>query len=135
MRSAVLIALFAASAWCETFAGIWTGQIPARNGELQDVAFRLEQSGDKIGGKIYGDYRSSPIVEGKAEGDNIEFLVVAEEQAGNQINTTRLKFTGTLRSGILELTRERLSSTNAGNAGGVQSRNNSAITMRLRRLL
>lgn len=121
--------------------GIWTGQVPARNNELQDVAFQLIQKGAALSGKLYGDYRSSPIVEGKVEsspdGDKVTFVILAQEQAGNQINETRLRYSGTLKDGQLELTRERESSTNAGNGGGTQTRVNpqAKTTIKLKRLI
>lgn len=116
-------------------SGIWTGQIPTRNNEKVDVAFQLKQDGAKLAGKLYGDYKSTPIVEGKVKGDQITFVVVASEQAGNQINETRLKFTGTLKDGELELVREREASTNAGNGGVVQFRGNTTTTFRLKKLI
>jgi hypothetical protein len=51
------------------FAGIWIGQIPGRNGEPQDVAFKFTQTGSTLGGKLYGDYHSAPISEGRIAGD------------------------------------------------------------------
>ena len=116
-------------------AGIWVGQIPGRNGEPQDVAFKFTQSGTTLGGKLYGDYQSTPITEGKISGDEIAFVVIAPEQAGNQINETRLRFTGSIKDSEMELTRERERSTNAGNGGGVQFRGNVKQTFRLKRLL
>jgi len=102
--------------------GIWVGQIPTRNGESLDIAFQFTQSGTKLTGKLYGDYKSSPIIEGIVAGELVTFVVLAEEQAGNQINDSRLRFTGSLKSGEVELTRERESSLNAGNKGGAQTR-------------
>ncbi|MGH9719358.1 MAG: hypothetical protein ACRD8O_04045 [Bryobacteraceae bacterium] len=132
----LLLSFLAASTlFAAGLTGIWVGQIPGRNGELQDIAFKFTQSGATISGKLYGDYRSMPIVEGKISGEEINFVVLAQEQAGNQINDTRLRFTGTLKTGEIELTRERESSTNAGNGGVVQSRNNAKQTFRLKRLL
>jgi hypothetical protein len=116
-------------------AGIWVGQIPGRNGDLQDVAFKFTQTGATLGGKLYGDYQSTPISEGKISGDQITFLVIAPEQAGNQINQARLRFTGTIQAGEIELTREREGATNAGNGGSVQFRGNTKQTFRLKRLL
>ncbi|MEZ5351146.1 MAG: hypothetical protein R2762_00790 [Bryobacteraceae bacterium] len=130
----LLVAALAAPCLAGSLAGIWVGQIPARNGEKQDIAFQIRQDGSQISGKLYGDYRSSPIVEGKAEGDTVNFVVLMEEQAGNQINTTRLRFTGSVHDGELELVRERESSTNAGNGGDVQVRGNTKLTLKLRRL-
>lgn len=106
-----------------------------RDGEFQDVAFRFTQKGESIEGKLYGDYGSSPISEGRVSGEEIRFVILAPEQAGNQINDTKFRFTGSLKGGEIELTRERETSTNAGNAGGAQVRNSTKQSIRLRRLL
>ena len=89
-----------------------------------------------MSGKLYGDYKSSPIVEGIVAGELVTFVVLAEEQAGNQINDSRLRFTGSLKSGEVELTRERESSLNAGNKGTSQTRpgQGQTQTFRLKRL-
>ena len=116
------------------FAGIWVGQIPGRNGEMQDVAFKFTQTGTTLGGKLYGDYQSTPISEGKISGDRVSFVVIAPEQSGNQLNKTRLLFSGSLQGNEMELTRERESATNAGNGGNVQFKNNSKQVFRLKRL-
>ena len=127
--------LFATTAWGADFSGIWTGQIPGRNGVMQDIAFKLTQTGKSVTGKLYGDYQSTPISEAVVYGDLITFVVIAQEQAGNQINDTRLRFSGRMENGELELTRDRESSTNAGNAGAAQIRFNNKQTFRLKRLL
>ena len=115
--------------------GIWIGQIPGRNGEMQDIAFKFTQNGTTLSGKLYGDYQSTPITEGKISGDQITFVVNAPEQAGNQINRARLSFSGSIQSGEIELTREREGATNAGDGGVVQFRGNAKQTFRLKRLL
>jgi hypothetical protein len=127
--------LSAAALSASDLSGIWVGQIPTRNGDLQDISFKFAQQGSRLEGKAYGDYGSTPISEGVVSGDLITFVVKAPEQAGNQINETRLRFTGSFRSGEIELMRERESSTNAGNAGGVQSRGDTRVTVRLKRLI
>ena len=115
--------------------GIWVGQVPGRNGEPQDIAFKFTLNGTSLGGKLYGDYQSMAISEGKVSGDEIIFIVVTPEQAGNQINESRLRFKGSVKGGEMELTRERESSRNAGNGGGAQIKNNAPQTVRLKRLL
>ena len=113
-------------------------RIPGRNGEVQDISFKFTQSGTTLSGKLYGDYRSSAIIEGRiSAADQISFVVIAQEQAGNQINDTRLRFTGCIQNGEIELTREREGATNAGNAGSVQfqANRNPRQTFRLKRLL
>ena len=117
------------------YSGIWVGQIPARNGEMQDIGFQFAQAGAKLTGKLYGDYQSARIVDGVVSGNLVTFVVIAQEQAGNQINESRIRFTGSMRDGAMELTREREGSTNAGNAGGVQIRANTKTTFVLKRLI
>ncbi len=136
MRIAFL-AWFAASAMAADLSGIWVGRMTARNNELVDIAFKLEQKGSVLTGKLYGDSGSSPVVEGKVEGDSVTFAVVSPEQAGNQINETRQLFTGSLKDGKLDLTRERQGSTNAGNGGGTQTANRptAKTTLKLERLV
>lgn len=115
--------------------GIWIGQIPTRNGEMQDIAFQLTQKGTSLGGKLYGDYQSMPVTTGVVAGDLVTFVVVAQEQAGNQINETRLRFTGRFENGELELTRDREAIKTAGNGGDAQVRGNAQQTFRLKRLI
>ena len=62
------------------------------------------------------------------------FVVAVQEQSGNQINDTRLRFAGTLKDGVLELARDRESSTIAGNSGGVFQRSSAKQILKLKRL-
>jgi hypothetical protein len=134
MRLAAIL-LCAWTAFGADISGMWMGQIPARD-QMLDIAFQFTQTGDTVSGKLYGDYESTAITEGRISGENVSFVVTAKEQAGNQINETRLRFTGTLKDGILELTRERESSKNAGNSGAAGPvRENSKLTFRVKRLL
>ncbi len=114
-------------------SGIWTGQVTTRGG-TQDVTIKLEQHGSTVTGKLYDDRGSSPISEGRAVGDVVIFVVAVQEQSGNQINDTRLRFTGTLRDGVLELARDRESSTIAGNSGGVFQRSSAKQLLKLKRI-
>jgi hypothetical protein len=99
-------------------SGTWLGSlVSGRRNQIQDVGFRFVQKGTVLTGKLYLDYGSSPILKGTVEGDQISFQVVAREQDGNQINESVLKFTGTIKDGEIEMTREREELRNAGNAG------------------
>ena len=118
------------------FNGVWVGQIPAgRDGAFQDIAFQITRNGTTLTGKLYGDYQSSPISEARVSGDLITFIVVATaQQNGNEINTTRLRFTGSLKDGALELTRDRDGATTAGNGGTFVTKTNPKQAFRLKRL-
>lgn len=78
--------LVSANLFGADLSGIWTGQTVARNGDPEDVSFRFRQSGDVISGKMYGENESTPISEGKIEGDTIRFVIVTE--LNGQINRT-----------------------------------------------
>ncbi len=114
------------------FSGTWLGEIPfgsnaQRLHSSQQFAIRFEQSGIALAGKLYGEYDSPPLLEGKVIGETVDFIVLAQEQQGNQINQSRLHFKGTLKAdGTLELTRVRESSNNAGNKGDYQANKPSA---------
>ena len=135
VKRLIVSLLCASTLYAADLTGIWVGQIPGRNGEPQDIAFKFTQTGTTLAGKLYGDYQSTPISEGKIDGDQVTFIVLAPEQAGNQINRARLHFSGSIQAGEIELTREREGATNAGNGGTVQFRGNAKQTFRLKRLL
>ena len=137
MKCAALLMFWSITALAVDITGIWVGQLPGRNGgDPQDIGFKLTQDGTKISGKLYGDYKSNAISEGMISGNSVMFVIVTQEQAGNQINDTRVRYSGRLVDGQLELTRERERSTNAGN-GGLQTQKNAAqrLTFTLKRLL
>lgn len=134
MKPAIFSLLCAGIVCGPDVSGIWMGQIPGRNGEPQDIAFKFTQSGEKLQGKLYGDYQSTPITEGKVAGDEVSFVVIAPEQAGNQINQARLRFSGSIKGEEIELTRQRERATNAGNGGVVQFKGNAKQTFRVKRL-
>jgi hypothetical protein len=99
--------LFAASLLAADVSGTWTGLIPGRNNEVQDVTFRLVQKGDTLTGKLYRDSTGAPIVDGKISGDQVKFRVESEEQVGNVFVLIKYSFTGTIKGTDIELTRER----------------------------
>ena len=134
MQAALLLLASVATASAADLSGVWTGVFPTRLGE-RDIAFKLTQSGNSITGKMYGDYGSTPIMDGKAAGNLITFVLVVSEQSGNQINDTRIRYTGRLENGVLELIQDREGATIAGNGGSVFIRNNVKTVMRLKRLM
>ncbi len=114
--------------------GIWTGELLGRNGQAQEIAFKFNQKGARLLGKMYGANQSTPISNGTILGELVTFTVNAQEQTGNQINESRIRFTGRLHNGEMELIREREMSTNAGNGGSVKVQANVKQTVRLKRL-
>lgn len=135
MRCLILLLTGAASLWADDLTGIWTGRIPARNGDLQDIAFQIVQTGSKISGKLYGDYVSSPIIQGLVADGLLTFVVASSEQAGNQINTARIRFTGKVKDGVMDLMREREASIDAINGANADQRPAPKVSFQLKRLL
>ena len=135
MRVLAALILSASALFGADFTGIWVGQLAGRNGVMQDIAFKFSQSGKTLTGKLYGDYGSTPISDAVVSGDLLTFVVVTPEQAGNQINETRIRFTGRMQDGSLELTRDRERATNAGNNGSVQFRGATSQAFVLKRLI
>lgn len=123
MRLAIALFACALAMPAADFSGIWLGSTTSgRRNQTQDFAFQFIQNGTTLTGKLYLDYGSTPILKGTIDGDTIAFQVIAREQDGNQINESVLKFTGTLKDGEIEITREREELRNAGNAGASFSR-------------
>lgn len=116
------------------FTGTWIGTLEGRNGAVEDLAFQLVQKGAVLTGKQYGDFESTPIVKGTISGDLLMFVLVRQEQAGNEINQTKIRFSGRMVGSEIELTRERESSTRSGSGASAALRNNPRQTFRLKRL-
>lgn len=116
------------------FNGIWMGTYETRPGFTEDIAFQLTQKSAMLSGKQYGDYQSTPIVKGTVSGDLVSFVLVRQEQSGNEINESRIRFTGRLIGGEIEVTREREASTRAGSGASANTGKNPRITFRLKRL-
>jgi hypothetical protein len=85
-------------------SGIWTGQVTDKNGDPVDLSFRFEQNGDKLAGKMYGDNESTPITDGKVDGDQVTFSV------GSELNGSISSFVyvGKIEGGEIIVTREHL---------------------------
>ena len=133
MRWAVL--LLAYQALAADFTGTWTGTIVGNRGAVEDVAFQLVQKGSELTGKQYGDFESTPIVKGTVSGDLVMFVLVRQEQAGNEINQTKIRFTGRMVGNEIELTRERESSVRSGSGASASLKNSPKPTFRLKRLI
>jgi hypothetical protein len=129
MSSLLLAVLLSAD-----FSGIWVGTIELQNGRTEDVSFEFVQKGSALSGKQYDDMESTPLVKGTVSGDLISFVLVRQEQAGNEINQTRIRFSGKLVGNEIEVFRERESSTRSGSNAGAFLRNNARQAFKLRRL-
>jgi hypothetical protein len=135
VTAAILFALSVASLPAADLSGFWLGSVTGggRRNQVQDVTFQFIQSGATLTGKLYVDYGSTPILKGTIDGDKIAFQVLVREQAGNEINQSVLRFTGTLKDGEIEITREREEIRAAGNSGAAFAKPGTQ-TFRLKRL-
>ena len=113
--------------------GTWTGVIPARNNEVQDITFRLVQTGETLTGKMYRDTTSVPVIDGKISDGRISFRVESEEQVGNIFVVIKYTFTGSIKDSDIELTREREANP-VLNTGNPANRVNQKPTFVLKRL-
>jgi hypothetical protein len=110
ISTAVLLA--AAIAQAADVSGAWTWTTPGRNGgpdRVSTLTLKVEDS--KLTGKLSSPGRDgqaveSPVVDGKVDGDNVNFNVVREYNGNSSTN----KYTGTVSadkiSGKIEFTRD-----------------------------
>ncbi len=116
------------------FSGTWIGSVELKAGAVEDVAFQFLQKGAVLTGKQYGDFESTPILKGTVSGDLVMFVLIRQEQSGNEINQTRIRFSGRMVGEEIELTRERESSLRSGSGAAAAPSKNPRQTLRLKRL-
>jgi hypothetical protein len=129
-----LTILVASSCLAADFTGTWVGQIPGNRGAIEDVAFQFVQKGSELTGKQYGEAESTPIEKGTISGDLVMFVLIRQEQSGNEINQSKIRFTGRMVDGEIELTRERERSSRAGSGASATVGRAGRQTFRLKRL-
>jgi hypothetical protein len=104
--SRIFLWLFAAAVLpAADVTGIWAGQVTSPKGDVQDVAFKFQLSGNTVTGKMFGDEFDLPIEEGSTSGDQIKFVVTTT----NYYSGSKVKFfyNGTVQGNEIELSRER----------------------------
>ena len=90
--------------------------------------------GSALTGKAYFDYGTTPILKGTVEDDKITFEIVAREQNGNETSESVFKFTGVVKDGEIELTRERVEMKNTVNASAAFVRQSTPMVFKIKRL-
>jgi hypothetical protein len=127
-RSVIAMLLLATCALASEIDGIWVGQQPGRRGDTEDLAFRFKLNGQVLTGKMFGDEADLPIAEGSFSGDQIRFIVTTT----NYYNGTKTRFiyTGAIKNGEMELTRERVQNPEEKAA----NRNAGKQTLKLKRV-
>jgi hypothetical protein len=86
--------------------GKWTAEAPGRNGTPQVTTFEFKAAGPKLEGTVTstrgGNPTTTPITDGKVDGDTITFAQTVTMQ-GNEVKMT---YTGKVKGDTIELTRE-----------------------------
>jgi hypothetical protein len=106
MRWLAPIVFCASLASAADLTGIWTGQIPGRNGGVDDVAFRFQLDGQKLTGKLLGDEFDIAIADASVKGDEVRFTVTTTNYYSG--GKTVFQYSGTVKGAELELVRERV---------------------------
>jgi hypothetical protein len=127
-RPVLAVLLLATCALASEIDGIWVGQQAGRRGDPEDLAFRFKLDGQVLTGKMFGDEFDLPISEGSFSGDQIRFIVTTT----NYYNGTKTRFiyTGAIKYGEMELTRERVQTAEEKAA----NRNAGKQTLKLKRV-
>jgi hypothetical protein len=105
-RVVLLLVLAAAVAAGSDLTGVWVGQVPGRNGGVDDVAFRFKLDGQTLTGKLMGDEFDIAIGDASVNGDQVRFTVTTTNYYSG--GKTKFLYTGTVKGAELELVRERV---------------------------
>ena len=89
--------------WAADVNGKWVAQVPGRGGQTRETTFNFKAEGAKLTGTVSGMQGDQPISDGKINGDEISFLVVANFQ-GNEI---KLVYKGKVTGDEIKMTRTR----------------------------
>ena len=103
-KTFVVITLFLAfsiGALAADVAGMWTAQVPGRNG-TRDTKFTFKVDGDKLTGTMSVEGQDTAIADGKASGSGLSFTA-SVDRGGNTIKYT---FTGKLAGDAIQFKRE-----------------------------
>jgi hypothetical protein len=102
----VSVLLLVSSAVAADIDGIWAGQHPGRNGQVDDVAFQFKVHSGKLTGTLFGDEFDLPISDATVAGDQVRFTVVSTNYFSGRKVVDMV--TGTIKGTEMELVRERV---------------------------
>ena len=103
-KTFVAITLFLAlsiGAVAADVAGMWTAQVPGRNG-TRDTKFTFKVDGDKLTGTMSVEGQDTAIADGKVSGDGLSFTA-SVDRGGNMIKYT---YTGKIGGAEIQFKRE-----------------------------
>ena len=84
-------------------SGKWSGDMPARGGDMVPTTFNFKAEGDKLSGSMTGPQGDIPLQEGKISGDQISFSTTLNF-GGNSI---KILYKGAVSGNQIKMTRER----------------------------
>ena len=91
LRVTLLTALLAVGAFAADATGKWSAEVPGRGGQTRTQNMEFKADGAKLTGSMEGmQGASTPITDGKVDGDTISFNVVREFNG----NTMKSEYTG-----------------------------------------
>jgi len=82
-------------------AGMWTAQVPGRNG-TRDTKFTLKVDGDKLTGTMSVEGQDTPLTDGKVAGNTVSFSASVDRGG----NTIKYNFTGKLAGDEIQFKRD-----------------------------
>ena len=91
LRVTLLTALLAVGAFAADVTGKWSAEVPGQGGQTRTQNMEFKADGAKLTGSMEGRQgASTPISEGKIDGDTITFVVVREMNG----NTMKSNYSG-----------------------------------------
>lgn len=93
LRITLLTALLAVGAFAADVTGKWSAEVPGRGGQARTQNMEFKADGATLTGSMEGmNGNSTPITDGKIDGDTVTFKVVREMNG----NTMKSVYVGTV---------------------------------------
>ena len=104
-RHATLLALSLGVLSAADISGLWSGQVPGRFGEPEDISFQFKVNGTALTGKLFGNEFDLPLEEGSVLADKVTFTITTTNYYSRE--KVRFQYSGMMSGNEIELTRER----------------------------
>ncbi|PYP90263.1 MAG: hypothetical protein DMF61_00715 [Blastocatellia bacterium AA13] len=92
-----------ALAWAADISGKWVAQVPGRGGQTRETTFNFKAEGSKLTGTVSGMQGDNQISDGKIDGDQVSFTVVASFNG----NDVKLLYKGKVSGDEIKFSRTR----------------------------
>lgn len=114
-RSTVLLALSLVVLSAADISGLWSGQVPGRLGEPEDISFQFKVDGNALTGKLFGNEFDLPLEEGSVLGDKVTFTITTTNYYSRE--KVRFQYSGMISGNEIEFIREREKSDKDAKSG------------------